>query len=90
MKTVVFPPTSGIGHTAYVGVIAHPLTGAEAYTIAARLAGDGLHVLPAMDEHRVLHLWPVLRPLSTRDEVIVLAAFLAATDCRINYHQAVS
>jgi len=90
MKTVVFPPTSGIGHTAYVSVITRPLTEQEAYGIAVQLADDGLHVMPALDTRRhVLHLWPVDRTLTTGEEVTVLRAFVAKTDCRINYHRAV-
>lgn len=91
MKTVVFPPPSGIGHTAYVGVIARPLTEREAFGIAGGLARAGLYVMPALDSRRhVLHLWPVDRPLTTGEEVTVLRAFLAKTDCRINYHKAAS
>lgn len=79
MKTLVYPPVSGIGHTAYVGVIAHPLTGAEAFAIAARLVDAGLPVLPIVDSAHVLHLWP-LEAVDTAGEVAILRAFEAVTD----------
>lgn len=92
MRTVVIPPPGilGFGRSRTVGVVARPLTGAQAYLIAVKLAARGLHVVPAVDSHRVLHLWSLEGPLSTADEVTVLAAYLAKTDARIEWHGAVA
>lgn len=83
MRTVVKPPASGIGHTAYVGVVAHPLTAAEAYAIASRLAGDDLLVWPHI-EHGVLTVRP-LEEITTAAEVRILRAFRAETDMPLRW-----
>jgi hypothetical protein len=85
VKTLVFPPASGIGHTAYVGVIAHQLTGREAFLIAAGLVDDGLPVLPIVTADHVLHLYP-LEEVDTAGEVTILRAFEAATDSPVAWH----
>ena len=81
MRTVIFPPASGIGHTAYVGVIARQLTQAEAFAIALDLAQQELWVLPEI-EHGVLNLRP-MRPVDAPGERDILAAFEAVTDMRV-------
>lgn len=81
MKTLVYPPPSGIGHTAYVGVAFKPITAEAAFGIALTLAKRGLWVLPEI-EHQVLNLHP-MRPTSAAGERDIIAAFEAKTDMRV-------
>lgn len=87
MKTLVYPPTSGIGHTAYVGVIARPLVAADADVLTSVLADVGIPV--RVETGPIVHLY-ALAPVSTRDEVRVLAAVGCTTDARICWHKAVA
>lgn len=81
MRTVVFPPASGIGRTKSVGVVARPLTEQAAFTIALGLAQRDLWVMPEI-VHGVLHLHP-MRPASSAAERDIIAAFEAVTDMRV-------
>lgn len=69
--------------------VAHPLSGAEAARIDRALAAQGLNVLTCADETGLVHIYPD-GPMSTRDEVRVLAAHLAVTDARLAWHPAVT
>lgn len=79
MRTVVRPPSSGIGHTTYVGVITRPLCTADAATITDVLAEVGIPVRVVAGP--IVHLY-ALAPVSTRDEARVLAAVSSCTDAR--------
>lgn len=87
MRTRVYPPSSGIGHTTYVGVIARPLHTADAEVLTTVLAEVGIPVRVVAGP--IVHLY-ALAAVSTRDEVRVLAAVGSATDARLSWHGAVA
>lgn len=89
MKTLIYPPTGvhGFGRTRTVGVIARPLVAADAHVLTKVLADVGLPV--RVEAGPIVHLY-ALAPISTRDEVRVLAAVGCVTDCRICWHGAVA
>jgi Fe2+ or Zn2+ uptake regulation protein len=66
-------------------VIAHEPTDAELADITAGLAAQGVHIAPVVDVYRVLHLWPE-GELPTVLANRAVRAFLAVTDCRVEYH----
>lgn len=76
-------------HGRAVDVIRCELDDQEQHRITAALAEQGIRVAPCIDVFHVLHLW-ALCPLTTEQEVRALAAFHAATDCRLAFHQAVA
>jgi hypothetical protein len=61
------------------------LTPDAAVAIRDRLFDDGIPVWVEIDLDMV-HLWPG-RVLNTEEEVTALAAFIAATDSRIAWHE---
>lgn len=65
------------------------ISDAEQQHIARQLAAQGIHVSPVEDIFHVLHLW-FTEPCTTRQEVRTVAAFRAATDCRLACHKAVA
>lgn len=89
MKIVIYPPPGilGLGRSRTVNVITRPLDPAVAAEVAAQLSRDGLPVLPAVDEHEVVHVWG-LRSTTTAEEVTALRAFTAVTDAPIRWHPA--
>lgn len=72
-----------------VDVIRCELDDGEQHRIAAALAEQGIRVEPVVDVFHTLHLW-ALQPVTTRQEVRAVAAYRNATDCRIDFHQAVT
>jgi hypothetical protein len=81
MRTVVFPPPSGIGRTRTVDVAFRPITDEAAFAIALTLAQRDLWVLPEI-EHRILNLHP-MRPTTAAGERDIIAAFEDVTDMRV-------
>jgi hypothetical protein len=75
---LVYPPASGIGRTTTVTRTLRPLTPAAAERVVADLAAGGIHV--------AAHLGP----LTTIQEVRVIAAFTAVTDGRLDLRSAVT
>lgn len=71
------------GHA--VDIPARELTDADAHAVTVALAAEGIRVEPVVDPAHVVHLW-AKTPVTTSQEVHVLAAFKAVTDCRLAFH----
>lgn len=61
------------------------LTDADAHHVTVALAAQGIHIAPVVDVYHTVHLW-AQQPVTTRQEVRVIAAFRARTDSRLSFH----
>jgi len=84
VKTLVYPPSSGIGHTAYVGIIAHLMTDQDADTIVDQLEAQGIPVAMSHGPGGWVNLRPT-GPVTTRQEVRAIRIVEDVTDAPVRW-----
>jgi hypothetical protein len=89
VKTLVYPPPSGVGHTAYVGVIAHLMTDQDADAIVGQLEEQGIPVAISHGPGCWVNLRPT-EPVTTLQEVRAIRIVEDVTDAPVRWAGTVS